>query len=127
MKDLYDAANDDRAVPMAERSGAHVPRRSPKRPKGPQPWLKIKSLGPDDPQWTEQLLDVLLGKWQDRYSSQLGAWLQIHSTNETVATLDSVSEFENTRTRNSCIRSVLKGAKVHPHIFSDQDRAGQSR
>ena len=126
-RDLYDPANDDKAVPMAERDGAPAPSRSPKRPKGQQPWLKIKPLTSDDPQWTEQLLDVLLQEWQERYTTRLRAWLQVHSTDEMVATVESISGCENTRARNSCIRSVLKSAQVHPHIFSDQDRGGQSR
>ena len=36
-RDLYDNANNDVALPMAERDGAPVPSRSPKRPKKPQP------------------------------------------------------------------------------------------
>ena len=119
-QDVYDPANDDKVMPMVERDGAHIPdlpNRSPKWAKGAQPWLKIQPLGAEDRQWTEQLMDVLLGERQDKYTTRLRDWLEIHSTDEMVASGDSIVECDNTQTGYKCLCTVLKNAHVHPQIF----------
>ena len=139
---LDDARNDNIALPMADDSVGRLPPETPKKSKkhrsepsrlepsraeqskpGPDaPWLDIPPQSVGDAAWTEELLDALMDDWQPEYHDRLSRWLQVHSTQEMVETVQGLVSAETIRVRNGGLKTVLKGARVNPLVFSNKPR-----
>ena len=139
---LEDVRNDNIALPMADDSVGRLPPETPKKSKkhrsepsrhepsraeqskpGPDaPWLDIPPQSVGDAAWTEELLDALMDDWQPAYHDRLSRWLQVHSTQEMVETVQGLVNAETIRVRNGGLKTVLKGARVNPLVFSNKPR-----
>ena len=93
-------------------------------------WVDLEPLAADDTTsaWHTELLDALLAEWTDTQMSRLQQWVTVHSTEEMKTTLDSLSTANTTRRAlHAGLRTLLRGARVPPLIFSAHAPKGPAR
>ena len=84
-------------------------------------WVDLEPLAADDTTstWDTELMDALLAKCTDTQMARQQQWVTVHSTKELRTTLDSLSTANTTRhTLHAVLRTLLRGARVPPLIFS---------
>ena len=92
-------------------------------------WADLEPLSVDQAPkaWHKDLLEALLSMWSDNNMIRLQHWVSAHASEEMRVTLDTLST-ANTTTRqlHSGLRTLLRGARVPPLIFSAHPPKGRS-